>query len=99
MPRYMIELSHSAVECVEALDEFEPRASDLLGETYWGCMSGRHAGWVVVEAESESAAREMVPPSVRDKVTVTEVRLVTPELAQAIEMEAAHPGIEEPFTS
>lgn len=99
MPRYMIELSHEANECVEALNRIEPRASDLLGEIYWGCMSGRHSGWVVVEAESESVAWEMVPPPVRDEVTVTEVELVTPELAEAIDMEAAHPGIEEPFTS
>ena len=99
MPRYMIELSYSPTECVAALDEIDPRAADLLGEIYWGCMSGRHAGWVVVEAESESAAKEMVPVCLRDKVTVAEVQMVKPELAQAIEMEAAHPGIEEPLTS
>jgi len=99
MPRYMIELPHDADECVKALEELEPRAPDLLDGIYWGCVSGRHAGRIIVEAASESEARDMVPALLRDKVTVTEVRTVTTELAQLIDPEAAHPGIEKPFPS
>lgn len=98
MPQFMIELTHDPEECIEALEEHEPRASDLLDEVYWGCVSGRHSGWVVVEADDESQARNMVPESLRDRAKVTPVELATPELAEAVDMEAANPTLEKPST-
>lgn len=100
MPKYMIELSHSPEACVAALDQFDDNACDLLGEIYWGCMSGRHDGWVVIEAEDEFAAREIVPAPLRRSVTVTEVDVVIPELAHdALDPNAARPGDPEPSGS
>jgi hypothetical protein len=100
MPTFMIELSHTPETCVAALDELDQNACDLLSEVYWGCMSGRHDGWVVVEAENESAARELVPGNVRGDVTITEVDVATLDLAHdVIDPNAAHPGDAEPSGS
>jgi len=99
MPKYMIELAHSPDACIAALDTLDARACDMLNGVYWGCMSGRHAGWIVVDAVSEEAAREAVPASIRRKVTVTQVQVASPDLAQAIDPNTVHPGEDEPFWS
>jgi hypothetical protein len=88
----MIELSHSPDDCIEALKEIEPAAEDFLGDVYWGCMTGRHDGWTVVEADDEEDARAMVPEPVRSQIQVTRVKTVAPELAHAIDPEAKNPG-------
>lgn len=99
MPQYVIEMTHSSSECVEALEEIEPRAKELLGDIYWNCMSGEHIGRVLVEADNEEQAREMVPESVRNEATVVEVQAVAPELVQAIDPEAKNPMSQEPDAS
>ncbi|MHB0911916.1 MAG: hypothetical protein ACYC2Y_00540 [Armatimonadota bacterium] len=82
MPRYMIQLSYEPDDYIRALKEKEPRAQDLLPEVYWGRMLSKEMGWAIVKAESESAALEMVPPSLRSKVEVCEVHTLTPELIE-----------------
>lgn len=99
MPYYMVELTHTSGDCVDALEEIDQRSEDLLGEIYWGCMDGRHVGWTVVETHDEAEARETVQPSIRNKVTVTQVDVVSPELVRAINPESANPADEGPFTA
>jgi len=44
------------------------KSSQLLPKVYWGCMAGDHTGYAIVDAKSESAAKEMVAaPSIRAK--------------------------------
>lgn len=98
MPQFMIELAHEPDECIKSLKEIEPEAPDLLDGTFWGCVSGRHAGWVVVNAENQEEALGMIPENLRGKATATEVDVI-PELPEALDPEAANPGIQEPFAS
>lgn len=79
MAKYMIEAPHTGAECLEALDEVLATDAELLGKFHWGCMAGVHNGWATVEAENESAARNMVPASQRGKWRITEVTKITPE--------------------
>ena len=99
MPRYLIEMFQSPTECIEALDKVEPRSEDLLDAVYWGCMLRNHIGRVVVEAESESEARNTVVPALRDKVKITEVQTVIPDPAQSFDPEAVRPEAREPDAS
>lgn len=99
MTQYVIELAHDPSECVAALDEIDTTAEDMLGDIYWSCMSGNHVGRVVVEANSEEQAREMVPPSIRNEVTVTKADLITPDLVNALDPEAKNPLTQEPDAS
>jgi hypothetical protein len=77
MPQYLMESPHSSAECLEALNEVLAQGEDILDQYNWGCLSGHHRGWVIVEAESESAARSMLPPNARDKARVVEVNKFT----------------------
>jgi hypothetical protein len=81
--RYLIESPHTEEECLRALDELADAGGKRLEQFSWGCMAGVHTGWGIVEAESESAAREIVPAFVRGKAQVVAVDQFTPEQIRA----------------
>ncbi|MFQ5730097.1 MAG: hypothetical protein ACE5GN_07030 [Waddliaceae bacterium] len=54
---YLIEIPHSKKECLMALDEIAKEGKVLLGEFYYGCKAGDHAGYAIVDAENESEQR------------------------------------------
>lgn len=99
MPKFMVELSHTPDECVAGFGKPDQRTEDLLDEAFWGCMSGVHNGWVVVEADSEDQVRAMAPKHYRGVLTITEVGETTPALDYAIDPNTAHPGQDPPFWS
>ena len=79
MARFMIESPHTPQECMRAQDEELAMGSDVLAKFDWGCSAGEHKAWAVVETDSESSARNMVPETVRSKAHVVEVSKLTPE--------------------
>ena len=76
---YLIESPHTKEECLQALDDVLARGPEFLTKFEWGCMSGDHTAWAVVEAPNETAARTMVPVLVRNKARIVEVGKITPE--------------------
>ncbi len=79
MARYLIESPHTVGECLRALDEIIGRDPALLAKYDFACMSGEHTGYVIVEAGSESEARENVPSFLRGKARIVKVDKFTPE--------------------
>ena len=79
MARYLIESPHTTEECLSALDEILVRGPGALAKYDFGCMSGDHTGYVIVEAGSESEARENVPSFLRGKARIVKVDKFTPE--------------------
>ena len=79
MAKYMIESPHTEEECTQALDETLVKGTDLLAKFDWGCMSGEHTGWAVVDAANEAEARNMVPTFLRSKARVVKVDKFTPQ--------------------
>jgi hypothetical protein len=79
MARYLIESPHTTEECLRALDEILLRGPGALAKYDFGCMSGDHTGYVIVESGSESEARENVPSFLRGKARIVKVDKFTPE--------------------
>jgi hypothetical protein len=77
--RYMILTPHTKEQCLKSLDAMVASSSDLLAKTEWGCMVGDHTGYVIVNAASEEAARNMLPPSERPSARVIKLNKFTPE--------------------
>ena len=88
MAKYDIEAPHTPEQRLVTIGEVLATGPQLLDEFHWGCMAGVHNGWATVQAESESAARDKLPSSMRDKWSVTEVTKFTPEQIEAYK--AAH---------
>ena len=79
MARYLIESPHTVGECLRALDEILGRDPGLLAKYDFACMSGEHTGYVIVDAGSESEARENIPSFLRGKARIVKVDKFTPE--------------------
>lgn len=79
MARYLVESPHTGPECLASLDEVLKQGEDKLAKWEWGCMSGDHRGWIVVEADSESAAKNTVPGPMRGKSNAVELHKFTPQ--------------------
>ena len=80
MNRYIIETSHEKEDCLRVLDEFVVHGHITHFE--WGCESGVHTGWAIVDAESEEQARYAVPSYLRSKAKVVKLSQFTPEKIQ-----------------
>jgi hypothetical protein len=68
MERYLIETPHTSQDCQRLVEEVY--AQGYLTHFDWGCKSGVHCGWAIIEADNEAEARLAVPPLVRDKARV-----------------------------
>lgn len=51
----------------------EIQAMGYLHHFDWGCESGVHSGWAIIEAENETEARLAVPSLVRRKARVVKL--------------------------
>ena len=67
MQKYLIQASHNSEECIKYFEAYVQGGSHYLTHSEWGCADGVHTGWLIVEAECEAEARNMVPPVVRHK--------------------------------
>ena len=67
MPRFLIEVPHDAdtLECTRVVHVFLSTGSHFLTNAEWGCKSGVHKAWILVDMDNESDARAIVPPAFR----------------------------------
>lgn len=57
MERYIVESPHTKDECLRALDEILAEGPAVLNKFDWGCQTGDHTGYAVVDADNETAVR------------------------------------------
>jgi hypothetical protein len=76
MKRYMIELPHDpdADSCVKVVQTFHDTGAHYLTHADFGCASGVHNAWLVIEADDAAQARMVVPPYYRDTAVVIELK-------------------------
>ncbi len=79
MERYIVESPHSKEECLRALDEILAEGPAVLNKFDWGCQTGDHTGYALVDAENEISVRNMIPSFLRTKARVVKVGKFTPE--------------------
>ena len=79
MERYFVESPHTQQECLRALDEILAKGPGVLAKFEWGCMAGDHTGYAIVEARSESEAKEGIPAFLGGKARVVKLNKFTPE--------------------
>lgn len=65
MQKYLIVSPHSHEECNHVIKL--TLAIGYLTHFYWGCKSGDHTGYAILEAESENQALLSIPTVIREK--------------------------------
>lgn len=86
---YLVEVPHNEAECLRALDEQLDKGSDILDKFYFGCESGDHTGYAIVDANSEDEVRKLIPNFLLGKSMITEVGKFTPEMIRSFHTKAA----------
>ena len=82
MSTFLIKFPHTAENCLATLDNISKDSPELLNKIEWGCKSGDHTGYMIVDSKNEISALQMVPSSVRseakveklDKFTMAEIK-------------------------
>lgn len=82
MNTYLIKFPHSAENCLATLDKISKDSPELLNKIEWGCKSGDHTGYMIVDSKNEVSALQMIPSSLRseakaeklDKFTMAEIK-------------------------
>lgn len=67
MPKFLIEVPHEAdtLECTRVVHVFLSTGSHFLTNAEWGCKSGVHSAWILVDVDSKAEALAIVPPAFR----------------------------------
>lgn len=90
MARYLIESPHKPEECLRALDEELAKGQDVLNQFEFGCKSGDHTGYALVDASSnKDALNKYVPSFIQGKARIVEVGKFTPEMIKSFHSQAA----------
>lgn len=76
MDRFLVESPHTDDDCRSIVKSVY--AYGYLNNCEWGCKGGVHKAWVIIEAEDESQALFVVPPSLRQKATVVKIAKFDP---------------------
>jgi len=63
--KYLVLASHTPEECLNVLDDVKEKGTKLLSKFDWGCMTGDHTGYLVIEAKDEEAVKGMLPSSMQ----------------------------------
>ena len=79
MHRFMIEIPHepTADACMKVVETFQETGSHFLTHADFGCASGVHVAWLVIDADSTEEARLAAPPYYRNEASVTQVKHYT----------------------
>lgn len=72
MPRFLIKVDHESetVACARAVQLLQQTGSHYLTNADYGCRDGVHTAWIIVEAESKTEARKVLPPAVREQARI-----------------------------
>ena len=67
MPKFLIEVPHEAdtLECTRVVHVFLSTGSHFLTNAEWGCKSGVHSAWILVDVDTKAEALAIVPPAFR----------------------------------
>ena len=92
MPRFMIEVPHEAdaFSCAQAVEALLRSGSHFVPHAVWGCKDGVHQAWIIVDVESKTEARGIVPLAFRANARVTALNLFS--LDKPDELLSDHPG-------
>jgi len=82
---YYVETSHTAAQCMAAMDELKNSKANLLSKMYMGCHHGNHTCYGFLSGGSEASVRGMLPESTKKSAKIVPVDKFT-----AAEIEAGH---------
>jgi hypothetical protein len=92
MDRYLIEVEHEPElsACLRVVEVFLRTGSHFLTNADWGCKSGEHKAWIVVDLDGEDEVMRIVPPEYRSQAKIVKLNKFTME--EIDELRSHHVG-------
>ena len=86
MARFLIEVPHeeARIACAKAIKILFESGSHFITHADFGCGDGVHKAWIVVEVDSKTEARNMVPAAYRNSATVVGLTKFAPEFIDSL---------------
>ena len=82
--RFQVIVSHTPEQCLSQLDKISAKGSDILNKFEWGCKSGNHTGYALIEADNDAAVKSMLPMEIQSDLRIVKVDKFTQADLQAI---------------
>ncbi len=89
MAKYQIVSPHDPGQCQQMQDEILNQTPQLLEIAWFGCYSGDHTAYALVDAANETEARNMLPSSLRNSARVIKVDKLTAQQIRQSHQKAA----------
>lgn len=89
--KYFVMVPHTQDQCMNMLTDMKAKGGDpFLSKFYFGCMSGDHTAYAVLDGKSEQDIRNMIPKEEQanakimkvDKFTAAQIEKMHKEHAQ-----------------
>ncbi len=71
--KYFVKSPHTHEQCMSVLMTMKEKGDEHLSKFYFGCKSGDHTSYAFLHAESEDAARMMIPAEIRETSKIVKV--------------------------
>lgn len=86
MARFLIEVPHEAAQiaCAKAIKILFESGSHFITHADFGCGDGVHKAWIVVEVDSKTEARNMVPAAYRNSAVIVGLNKFAPEFIDSL---------------
>lgn len=70
---YMVIASHTPEQCMNHMTEVKAKGDAYLSKFYFGCMSGDHTAYAIMDAASEEAVKKMLPKGMQETAKIIKV--------------------------
>lgn len=77
MNYYFVMAPHTPSQCMNSLTDMKDKGEQFLSKFYFGCHSGDHTGYAILQGTSEDAVRKMLPKGQSDGAKIMKVDKMT----------------------
>ena len=74
---YLIITTHTAPQCLAALDSYVAKDTKLVEKFDWSCADGEHNGYLVVDAANKKAALDLLPATEQKEAKIIKLNKFT----------------------
>ena len=82
MDNFFIEMPHTPEDCAHAIELVHIQG--YISQFQWGCKAGNHTAVIILEAENEEQAIQVLPPLFREQARVIKLNQYSPEQVREI---------------
>lgn len=88
MNTYFVQVPHTSEQCMNTLTEMKDKGDAYLAKFNFGCMSGDHTAYALLDGNSEQDIRQMLPKDLQATAKIEKVDKFTS--AQIEDMHKQH---------